>query len=334
MSQSKAGLTRWYIVTILSLGAAYWASLPSREPRGGSLTVASLDRSRIKSLKVTSKALTVEASVNEKGRWWITTSRTAPANPAGGGAATAVGGENQTFAASAKFGDILSGFSPMAAVRELGVLSGDKLKDFGFGPDNRSVQVNAADGQTLLDLKIGGGLYGSRSAYVMNLSDQKVWLVSGEWLSDLEKPEANYFERSLTTPDAGEVTGAEVRVGDRFRRFEHTRRDEKGAILWVAAGEDKADSAASVWFSRFEQLKAALYADAEQAHHLATLPPLFTVKMFTTQNSEEALTFLKKTSDGQAEYWVFSGYLGAYVKVATTRAESLERDVAALVGKP
>jgi hypothetical protein len=76
-----------------------------------------------------------------------------------------------------------------------------------------------------------------------------------------------------------------------------------------------------------------MYADDSTSAELEKLPVLFTVNVLSNADKENKLSFRKRLVGGQNEYWVFSTFLGAHVKLSTTRVESLERDLSQILPK-
>lgn len=236
--------------------------------------------------------------------------------------------------ASAKFDEMLSLFAPFQALRVIGKPDPDKLKDFGLDSSNKILVVKDLTGAVLLSLKVGKPLYGSRNVYVLNQADQNVLLVTGDFVTDFEKPELRVYERAITRVPMEEIQSGSVTAGGKTRKFSHLKRDSKGALLWTTEEGDGAPAvAASSWFERFDHLKAATYATIEEQTRLSSTDPLFEVAITGAGSAAEVIQARKVTNAGKDEYWVTSGFLGWHVKVAATRAEALVKDLPQLMAK-
>jgi hypothetical protein len=291
--------------------------------------VINLDQAKIASIAMTGQNFKVSAHQKAPGRWWLAYERSgAPGSNQPQGDAIA----NEAFLASARFKDILNALTPISAIRRIGTIEDKQKSDFGLSDGVKSFEVLDAGGAKILSLDVGKSLYGSRNLYVMNRADQTVYLVSGDWLSDFEKPELRFYERSLSSIPAEEVQSATLIQAGKERRFNHTKRDANGALIWTPESGDQAIGvSAGVWFGKFEQLKAATYATEARENELKELPVLFAVEFGGLGAASERVEIRKAPSGSQNEYWVTSPFLGWHVKVASTRAEILERDLPRLL---
>jgi hypothetical protein len=342
MNRSRQSLIPWFFVMLLALAAAYYASLPRQEKIEQRRPILTLDQSKIAVIRMTAKDLKVEAIKKTAERWWISYERSHP----DGSAQTANLATPQTaaqkpvekwsaesFLASSKFKDITAALAPFTAIRVIGTIDEKQRAEFGFTGDMKSFEVSAVDGAKLLALDVGKSLYGSRNVYVLNRQDQNVYLVSGDWLADFEKPELRFYERALTSIPSEEIQAAVVSHSGKERRFTHTKREATGDLIWTPEdNQDAAVGVAGIWFAKFEQLKAALYATEEREKDLAAQPVLFEVDLTGLGAVADKIQIRKVVHAGQVEYWATSAFLGGHVKVASTRAESLEREIGRLVG--
>ena len=147
-------------------------------------------------------------------------------------------------------------------------------------------------------------------------------------ISDFEKPELRFFERAVTSVDLEEIQAASLIQGAKSKRFLHSTKDAKGALVWTHDGGDGSPvPQASSWFEKLLQLKAASYATKEDEAALEALPTIFEVRIEGSGSRSEGLRLKKRSGSAGAEYWVHSTYLNWHVKVAATRAETLEKDV-------
>jgi hypothetical protein len=340
MNRKFHDLIGWMLCLLLALAGAYFASLPRRATVEGQVAVVSLDQSKVASLMMTGANFKVYARQKSPGRWWIEYERSnvkesKPLQDQSSSSAASHGeaGNGEAFLASPRFKDIISALMPMTAVRRVGVIEDKQRSDFGLADGVRSFEVLDADGVKLLALDVGKSLYGSRNLYIMNRADRNVYLVSGDWLSDFEKPELRFYERNLSAIPAEELQASTVIQNGKERRFSHTKRDAKGVLIWTPeSGDETAGVNAGVWFSKFEQLKAATYATDTRENELKALPILFEVELVGLGSAQERVQVRKAQFGNQNEYWVTSSFLGWHVKVANTRAEVLERDIARLLG--
>jgi hypothetical protein len=75
------------------------------------------------------------------------------------------------------------------------------------------------------------------------------------------------------------------------------------------------------------QVKAASYPLQEDEVALSKVPAIFEVRLEGPGSTVEVLQMKRRPGPSGAEYWLHSSYLNWHVKVAATRAETLEKDV-------
>jgi hypothetical protein len=329
MMRKERDLVGWIVGLLIALGVAYVASLP-RTLAEGQISIVTLDQAKIASIMMKGPDFSVTAKQQSPGRWWLSYERSSHHRDQIPSSLDASGTES--FLASSRFKDFTAALTPVKAVRRVGVLSDKQKADFGLNDDARSLEVLDVKGEKILALGVGKALYGSRNVYVLNREDQNVYLVSGDWLSDFEKPELRFYERNLTSIPSDEWQAATLLYGGKQRRFNHVRRDSGGNLLWIPESGDEASGvSAGAWFSKFEQLKAATYATPTQENELAARSILFEVQLNGLGASSERIQIRKLQGSGQFEYWATSSFLGGHVKVARSRAEVLEQDLGRLV---
>jgi hypothetical protein len=331
MKRKKLDLVAWFAAVILSLLLALWASVPARDGGNAKVPVITIKESTIASIELVGRDVSVAASRQRDvtDRWWISFERKPVSDPEGKSQEAVV---QDRFMTSAKFKELIAQFSPLQALRVIGEVADDKLSEFGLKDSGKTLILKDASGVELLSLKIGKQLYGARSMYVLNQQDHKVLLIAGELISDFEKPELRFFERAITSIDLEEIQAATLTQGSKTRRFGHTTKDAKGTLLWTAdAAKETPVPQASSWFDRFMLIKAASYASKEDEASLAAAPVLFDVRLEGSGATTEVLQLKRRSGAGGPEFWIYSSYLNWHVKVAATRAETLQKDVSQIL---
>ncbi len=327
MKRKGLDLIAWSAAVIVSLLLAFWASLPKGEDNQTKVPVITLKPAVIAAVELSGPGVRVVANkmTEPLERWWISYERGVTDAAGGKGSETA---ESERFVASGKFRDFLVLFAPMQAIRVLGRIADEKLSDYGLKEGTKNLVLKDAQGSPLLTLTIGKQLYGGRNLYVLNQSDQKVLLIGGELISDFEKPELRFFERALTSLALEDLKSGTLIHGGKTKRFVHSSRDAKGAQIWSADGSagDPLPQV-SAWFERLSQLKAATYASDKDEEALKALSTLFEVRLEGGGADAEVVQLKRRGLGKDVEYWAHSSYLNRYVKVASTRAEALEKDV-------
>jgi hypothetical protein len=326
MRNTKSDLIPWFVALVLALGLAYWASIPVNDQGSTKVAVVRLKEASVASIELVAdvgKVVATKAS-DASGRWWIAVDRS-------GDSARAEGTGDilkEKFIASEKFKDFVGDFSPLEAIRVVGKVSDDKLADYGLKDSKKTLLVKDSVGTQLIGLTIGKTLYGGRNVYALNQNDGTVVLLSGDLVTDFERPELRFFERSLTSFSPEDVRAAEVAVGDKSKRFTHSTKDAKGASVWTLDGGDGSQSAQfASWMEKMMQLKASAYASEADESTLSALPVSFEVRLDGQSTAGQLIQIKKRQINGTYEYWAFTSHLKWHVKVASTRAETLDKDV-------
>ena len=317
----------WWLVLSVSLGGAYWASLPVGGDAEMQIAIINIEASQVAIMELTSSDAVIVASRREDlaDRWWIDVKRTSAAST---GPSPSPAPSHLHFMASKKFKDSLGALTPFSAIRVIQKVGDEQLVEFGLKDSKKSLQIKDSAGASLLSLVVGKQMDGSRNTYVLNQANKAVLLIRGELISDFEKSEIGFFERSFMGLDPEEIQSATLIFGEKSLTVSHTKRDTKGAIIWTRAEGDGAPAvSASSWFDRFDQLKAAAYASADEQKRLSASPPDAVVKFVGARSNSEVIEFRKMTNVNQVEYWLTSGYLGWNVKIAAARGEVLLKDL-------
>ncbi len=318
---------RWWFVLSISLGGAYWASRPVGGDAEMQIAIVNIEVGNIEKVELTSDEASVVASRRAElaERWWIEVTRTKPtATPEASKALPS----NMRFLASKKFKDSLAVFSPFRAIRVIPNVKDEQLVEFGLKDSKKALLLKDSAGASLLSLAIGKQMYGSRNTYVLNQADKTVLLVNGDVISDFEKAETSYFERSFMALDPEEIQSATLTAGGKSLKLSHVKRDSKGALIWTGAeGDGAAAVSATSWFERFDQLKAAAYATPEEQARLSATPAEAEVQLAGGASKREVIQFRKTNNNNQVEYWLTSEFLGWNVKIATARGDVLLKDL-------
>jgi Domain of unknown function (DUF4340) len=327
-----SSIWQWWCVLALSLGAAYWASRPPvGEQSESKIAIVSIETSRIAQVELTSTDSFIVASRRPElaDRFWIDVKRTPPVAAAGGVKAAS---NSERFMSSKKLMEALATLAPFQATRVIGKVNADQLADFGLADSKKTLLVKDAGGEALLSLRIGKQMYGSRNLYVLNEADQTVLLISSDFTADFEKSEIRYFERAFMAIEPEDVQAGTITFGGKTAKLTRVKRDAKGALIWTAfEGDGAVIAAATPWFERFYQLKAASYAGVDEQARLMSVPPVAEVMIVAGGSKSEAIQLRKVKNVDQDEYWMTSGYLGWNVKIAAAKGEALSKDIPQLM---
>ena len=232
----------------------------------------------------------------------------------------------------------LAQLNPLEAVRLIGVVKDEQLEEYGLKTPLKSLTIIDPKGQELLKLSIGKQAYGSRNLFAKESRENRVLLLSGDFVGDFERPDLKLFERTITNVVFEELQSAVITKGSKSRRLGHTKRDDKGGLLWTDdAKGGAAVASAKSWFERLDRVRVVSFATKEEVPSLDKEPVLFQVELEAIASSKDVLQFIKVSSvklSGQPsvdEYFVKSSFLGAWAKVGSTRVEPIEKDLPTLL---
>jgi hypothetical protein len=137
---------------------------------------------------------------------------------------------------------LIEKFAPLRAVRALGVLSPEKLKETGLADAKRTVEIVTTSGTHRF--KVASESLGAGSPYALDEHDGRVYLLRGTLLSDLEFAANRLVDRRLHAFAENDFDALLVRSGDKERRL--VKVGEKLA----AAPQQPADEFATNWHER------------------------------------------------------------------------------------
>lgn len=316
---------------LVSLGLAWWASMPAATKDDNVKSVVSIVSAQIGSVEFTSGDTKVEVKSQGDDRWWIETLKA---------------GVKEGFLGSSKVKDVLNQFNPLEAVRVIGAVKDEGLGEYGLaGTAAKTMRILDRSGAALLSLAIGKQAYGTRNIFVQDLKDKSVMLITGEFVGDLEKAELRMYERTFTNIQMDEVQTAVISYQDKSKKLFHTRRDEKGGLLWTnESAEGSANAAAKSWFERLDRTRIVSFAKDQELDTLKSAKPVFEVELTGAGGAKDTFVFVKITSnpgkkaapggiqgDSGLEYYVHSKFLGTWAKVASARLEPIEKDLPTVV---
>lgn len=330
----RLDITAYSLMLVGGLGLAYWASLPVSDSDPNKVSLFSVEPKAIAKMTLTGGEAEVAATRNDEGRYWIDFKKAAPVKPEGvpEGHPAPAPEAAERFLAGEKMKDLLAAFNPLEAQRSLGKVDQAALEEFGLKDAKEKFTLTTASGSTF-SLVLGKQSYGSRNRFVLDERDGKVLLVGGDAFGDLARANIRLFERSILSGPIEEVQKAEIKAGGKERRFDHTKKDQNGALQWSEDSEGAAANAGfKSWFDKIDRLRLVSYADAGQTESAEKQTPFLVVNFLKDNKPVDELRFVRVDEAGQAAYWVKSSYLASWVKLAANRMEPIEKDIATMLG--
>jgi hypothetical protein len=357
----------------VSLGAAYWASLPEAETGGDEerVEIVGIDPKSVSEVAITSKdgEATIDAAAvrdQATGRYWVAHTRTEPVkapakkeepkDPHAGlldtGTAASTGTDTsaatgsvvppepkvtkERFLTNEKMDEFLKGLNPLVAARVIGKVDDAALEEFGLKDRGPKVTVKGEGGKPLFSAWLGKRSYGSRNRFVLEEVDGKpgrVLLIGDEGLENLERAPLRMYERKLVGVEVEEVSKVELKAGERVKRMSHTQRDKNGELVW-SDDEENAPPKPS-YDSWMDKInKLRLTAYADEAQEQTLKTTAPFLEVGLEKDGKEVDRLVfKKLAGEKPEYFVTSKFLGVHAKVVPARAEPIEKDLDALMGE-
>ena len=225
-------------LAVAGLVAAYTTWQRPAEEKDTEATVLDLSRAALERVRYEDRKRVVEVVPSRDGTWVRQTEKPpAPPPPV----AHATGGEDggvhpasaqtsapvapessepakaREYKANETADRLVDKFTPLRAVRALGVLPEEKLAELGLTSSERTLEVTARGTTTTFRLATAG--QGSGSPYARREDDGQVYLLRGTLLSDLEFAASRLVDRRLHTFRDDEYDAIRVIVGDKERRL-------------------------------------------------------------------------------------------------------------------
>lgn len=329
MKRIFSGLWIWVGVMLLSLGLAYWASLPQSNQGRKNLT-QNVDPRSIGSVELSLNGFKTlaEREATKDDRWWIRANSSTPSESAAPDAPL----PQSRFLASEKFTGYLEVLGKLPAQRDLGVITDGSLGDFGLPNTENWLRIKNVKGEIIAEFTVGKQPYGARSFYVMRAADRKVFLIGSDIIDDLLKPEARFFERNITKIPMQNSRKTQILMAGKVKSFVRMTQDDRGVSQWAdEAAQGQVIPSVGAWLEKFFEIRAAAYADDDVRAKLRELSPTLEVVLLDEKGRSEKIEIRSIALNGRSEFYVVSDFLGWPVKVATARAENLIRDLPPLL---
>jgi hypothetical protein len=301
---------------IAALLIAAWTSMPHSGADDSRKSIFSVDPDKVGEISLKGAESSTLFKPFGKNRFWITTDRSR--DPV-----------KEEFLGSPNTKDVLALLNPLQAIREIGKVEADKRSEYGLGDKQVVRQLSVVDtkGKEIFSAKLGKQAYGTRNVFASIGKDESVVLLPGDLISDLEKPEARLYERQIATVVYDELTGAEIASGEQKLTLSHTKRDDKGQLLWtLAEGKDGAVGTYKSWFDRLSKLRVSNYVAVDQQEEIQKIQPFLEVRLEGTPDSE-TLQFRKRGAADKEEYFVTSSILSAVAQLPAARMQPIEKDL-------
>ncbi len=232
--------------------------------------------------------------------------------------------EEEAFKASGEMKPIEEELNPLVALRVVGSAKDQNLADYGLQEQNRKFVVEPKSGPALT-LIIGKKSYGSREAFALDEAKQEVILISGNIVDQVKNARTRLYERDIVKAEDERIKKAEVTHQGKTVRWDHSERDQNGALLWR---DDKEGAPAQAsyrnWMDKIYKTKVMSFPSLEEQKRISSLQPFLVVTFFGERGEIDKVSFFKEEGD---KYYATSSSLKTWVAVNPSRITPIEKDI-------
>ncbi|MBM4252216.1 MAG: DUF4340 domain-containing protein [Deltaproteobacteria bacterium] len=322
------------------LGAAYWASLPTPEGSEDAVTILTVEPKTV--TEISFKSPDVDVTMRKRPsdeRFAVTHTRSEipPVNPHvprdEKAPPPAPKVTTEQFLSNEKTQSLLTSFSPLYAVRVLDTVTEQQLQEYGLKDGAHTLVIKRQDGKDV-SLRIGKRSYGSRHRFVQELpSGKRVLLIDDTQIENLERAPSRLYDRRIIELEPQDIAKAQLNLGDRSRRLDHSKHDQAGELIWTDEADTGGKQGGLVdnFMDKLFKLRIAEYASEADEQTLKDVKPFFTVVVEKDGKPVDRISFLKTGGD-KPLYWVTSDFMKVHARLQASRVETIEKDLEAVLG--
>ena len=335
----RVSLVLYLGILLASLALAYltWVEKPKKP--GEKITVLPCKQGDILRLTYEAKDQTVTFSKKKsrysgESAWWVEIARSPEASDEEASEAE-VWPVVEAFKANDRLQAGIDKFCPWKALRSLGKLEPGKKEEFGLTESVGSLTIEQATGSRTF--RLGAATFGPKDRYVVDDETGEAFLVAGQGLRELLRPESRFMERSLHAFKMKEIARVRLRSGQREKELVQ-RVSEAGKDLGWADSRSPEEARALYrnWMRKLSTLRPTDYlvmpADEEGGGCVA--PPgssqELSLTFFSPSKEIGFLTLYKgegTDEKGDPTYFACSEHSEVVVKVPKTQVEALLKDL-------
>ncbi len=325
----RVSLVLYFGILLASLALAYltWVEKPKKPGEKGS--VLPCKKGDILELAYEAKDQTVTFSKKRsrysgESAWWVEIARASEALPV-----------IEVFKANDRLQAGIDKFCPWKALRLLGKLEQGKQEEFGLTESVESLTIEQAKGPRTF--RLGAETFGPRDRYVVDDETGEAFLVEGQGLQELLRPESRFMERSLHAFKTKEIARVRLRAGQREKELVQQVSEEAEEQGWAdSRSPEEAKVLYRNWIRKLSTLRPTGYvgmpADEEGGGCVAPASSSQELSLTFFSPSKEIgfLNFYKgegTDEEGGATYYACSEHSEIVVKVPKTQAEAILKDL-------
>jgi hypothetical protein len=221
---------------------------------------------------------------------------------------------------------LITGFSSMRAIRDLGVLTEDQKAEYELAESEKTITIVFAGGPK--SLVLGDKVLGGKDRYVMDVDSGHGYVIAGLLVEPLEGGERALKPKSVI-PTGDDVVAIEITAGDKSKTVSRiTATDEAGKKLetWGDAQTQKPDQTTANFLQKISsQLNPTKF---EPALDPATMTKLVTVTYKDSKGKVLGTLDLYKQAGEPGEYFVVSERTRVPGQVSKTTGDQVEQNIA------
>ena len=268
---------------------------------------------------------------------WITTKRKLGPGGEPKGATHRV----QSFLANEKFQDLLKRYTPLRALRSLGKIGKEELKEFGLDKPEKKLVLTC--GGKKYELEIGAATYGAGNNYARRPSGQTVYLLPSAVVRELEGAEWRFMQKQLHAFESKDVDEVRIVVQGKERRLLQRNRLTPGKSLWVdAAAPDRRNELFGNWLAKVARLSGLTYValdgqpgsdltEEQQADQLETAA-VAEVSYFLKGKQQGKLQMVRVRLSRDTFYYAKTEATRTWVQLPKSISREVSDDAAMVVG--
>jgi len=236
-----------------------------------------------------------------------------------------------------KVGSAIERFTPLSALRGLGVVSEARYAEFGF--DEPDTELRFECGGKSVVLEIGGRTYGSGHRYARDPKSKQAYLLDGKLVTDIQSARFKFMQSTLHGFELADVDAATVTAHGKSRRLLHRDRKVEERAQWVdAAAPDRRNELFGNWFGRLEQLKVRSYLEPNAGPgadlQVAASPaePVLQLEYEVEDQPPAKLELVRVRAQDKEFFYARSETTGRWVTMYDSVAKQVVQDAALVVG--
>ncbi len=230
----------------------------------------------------------------------------------------------------------VEGLASLKALRSLGALKKETLKEFELDKPTTSLKVSC--GKRTNEVVIGGRTYGTSDRYVRLGKKGPGFLLASAVASDLENASFRFMQRALHLTPLAELDAVTIKSNGKAVELIQRNKGEAQKAEWVAAADpNKRNELYGNWLNRLVGLNAETYLKIGQQPG-AELPTkasgstqLLQAEYKQAGRVIDTVEFVRIDNAGTPAYYARTKTTRLWVKLVQSAAKQVEDDLAAVL---